>query len=124
MKKKLLLVALAFVIIVAYNFYTVDKELEEISNSTILDFDFTSLADGVYHGIFETKILAAEVEVVIENEEIVEIRLIRHDHGRGEEAEKITEHVVTEQSLMVDTIAGATISSKVILKAIENAVTN
>ncbi|TYB94365.1 MAG: FMN-binding protein, partial [Kosmotoga sp.] len=51
----------------------------------------------------------------------VDIELIEHNHGRGEAAEVIPEKVVEAQSLKVDIITSATYSSKVILKAIENA---
>ncbi|NLN06880.1 MAG: FMN-binding protein [Firmicutes bacterium] len=45
----------------------------------------------------------------------------RHDHGRGAAAEKITDRIIAEQSLKVDTISGATYSSKVILKSVKKA---
>ncbi len=51
---------------------------------------------------------------------ITDIKL-DHRHGQGEAAEVITDHVIEAQSLQADTISGVTSSSKVILKAIENA---
>ena len=50
-----------------------------------------------------------------------EIVLIEHKNERGAAAEEITDKVIAAQSLQVDTISGATSSSKVVLKAIENA---
>jgi uncharacterized protein with FMN-binding domain len=47
--------------------------------------------------------------------------LVKHRNGRGAAAEAITGKVISAQSLKVDTISGATMSSKVILLAIESA---
>jgi uncharacterized protein with FMN-binding domain len=46
---------------------------------------------------------------------------VKHVNGQGKPAEVITEKVIETQSLQVDVVSGATYSSKVILKAIENA---
>ncbi len=58
---------------------------------------------------------------MVRNHEIVEIIILKHNHGRGSDAEVVPDRVVASQSLRVDTVSGATFSSIVILKAIENA---
>ncbi|MBD8046512.1 MAG: FMN-binding protein [Clostridium argentinense] len=52
------------------------------------------------------------------------IKIEEHDCGLGKKAEKITEEIEKMQSLQVDEISGATLSSKVILKAVETAIEN
>ncbi len=94
------------------------KQVEAI---TIEDVDPEKVADGDYTGKHETKLVSAEVEVAVRNGHIEEITLTKHEHGRGEKAESIVDSVVEEQSLEVDTVSGATGSSKIILKAIEKA---
>jgi uncharacterized protein with FMN-binding domain len=74
--------------------------------------------DGTYTGRYDVDYIKVEVEVMILNGEIRDISL-QHEHERGARAEVIIESVIREQSLNVDTISGATDSSKVILKAIE-----
>ena len=59
--------------------------------------------------------------VTVNSHRITEIDIIRHDGGRGKDAESITKSVVEYQSLQVDSVAGATYSSRVILRAIEDA---
>lgn len=61
------------------------------------------------------------VDVKIVDHEIVEIDILKHINGQGGAAETIVDDVITQQTLLVDTITGATYSSKVILKAISNA---
>jgi uncharacterized protein with FMN-binding domain len=59
--------------------------------------------------------------VTLSNHEITEIVITRHDNGQGQAAEAIIDDVTSEQTLLVDAIAGATYSSKVILLAIHDA---
>jgi len=53
------------------------------------------------------------------NHLISDIRLIKHINGQGGAAESIIPEVIAAQSIEVDAITGATYSSEVILKAIE-----
>lgn len=85
--------------------------------------DIASMPDGSYSGTFRSGIVSAKVKVTITAGTISDIRIVRHFNGQGESAEKIIEDVIAEQSVEVDIISGATYSSKVILKAIETALT-
>ena len=49
---------------------------------------------------------------------------MQHDNGLGSSAESIVNDIIEKQSLDIDAIAGATVSSKCILKAVENAIEN
>ena len=61
--------------------------------------------------------------VRVQDHIIKDIEITKHRHDKGAAAEKITEDVIRKQSLQVDVVTGATASSKIILKAIENALT-
>jgi uncharacterized protein with FMN-binding domain len=86
------------------------------------DPDFSALPDGTYRGSFDGGLVKAEVELYSSSGAITDIRLLRHDCGKGKPAGIIVERVMQAQSLRVDTVSGATYSSKVILRAIENAI--
>lgn len=47
--------------------------------------------------------------------------MLEHQNGLGKKAGIINKSVIDNQTLKVDSVSGATVSSKVILKAIENA---
>ena len=64
----------------------------------------------------------AKVEVTVQNGEITNINILEHRHERGKTAEAITNKIVDEQKIDVDAISGATNSSTVIKKAVENAI--
>ncbi len=50
--------------------------------------------------------------------------IIQHDNGMGSASERIVNGVIEVQSLDIGAVSGATVSSKCILKAVENAMEN
>ncbi|MFW6287261.1 MAG: FMN-binding protein [bacterium] len=98
--------------------------LGEINNLEIKEVDLTQVRDGEYIGECNTTLVSAEVKVIVEDHKIINIDILKHKNGRGEKAEKIVDSVADKQSIQVDMVSGATGSSKVILKAIENALRN
>lgn len=98
---------------------TIREYKEKVAAIEIEDLDLQAVADGEYLGEYDVRLVKAAVKVVVRNHRIESIELLRHDNGRGEDAEVIPGQVVKAQSLRVDTISGATSSSLVILEAIE-----
>jgi hypothetical protein len=58
---------------------------------------------------------------VVKTGAITAITVLDHSHGPGHGSDAIIDRVIAAQSLDVDVVSGATLSSKVILKAIETA---
>lgn len=83
--------------------------------------DLARLEDGVYRGEWSIPPVTAGVEVTMEDGRIAAVQLVRHDHGLGGGAESLPRAVVESQSLGLDVVSGATVSSKCILKAVETA---
>lgn len=61
------------------------------------------------------------MEVTVQNGEITNINILEHRNERGIAADAITNKIVDEQKIDVDAISGATNSSTIIKKAVENA---
>ena len=87
----------------------------------IQDVDLSKVPDGVYVGSQDAVLVAAEVRVTVADGAIRRIEILRHENGRGKPAEGVLDRVMAAQSLRVDAVSGATSSSKVLLKAVENA---
>ena len=121
MKKILISALLVIIFIGIFTLYTVYTENKLINKITLEKMDITSLKDGTYIGQYNTKIIDVEVSVTIKTSLITDITILKHHNGKGAKAEIILESVVDKNSLEVDIISGATASSKVILKAIEQA---
>ena len=92
-----------------------------ISEVVIETPDISRIQDGTYNGSFDAIFVFADVDVNVKGHEITGIKINEHRNGRGARAEVITDDVILKQSVEVDTVSGATSSSRVILKAIENA---
>jgi len=102
-------------------FINLQKYKKAIQTISISNNDFSAVKDGTYKGSYDAMRIAADVSVTVSNHKITDIKLLRHKNERGQKAEVIPKKVIEAQSLAVDTVTGATNSSKVILKAIENA---
>ncbi|QNO15508.1 FMN-binding protein [Alkalicella caledoniensis] len=92
-----------------------------VKDVVVSSVDLASISDGEYIGAISMEPVNAEVKVIVENSIIKDIIILKHEHGLGEKGERVIENVIESQSLEVDTISGATASSTIILKAIENA---
>ena len=83
--------------------------------------DLNTVADGEYIGVCQNKILFAVVKVEVQDHKITDIEVVEHKASYMEQAEQIAGAVSSAQSLDVDAITGATLTSDTVLKAIENA---
>ena len=82
----------------------------------------SGLTDGVYQGKAEIFPCMAEVEIVIKDHKLVDVRVVRERTGLGGEAKKVVPgRIVQAQSTSVDAVSGATRSSRVIMEAVQNA---
>ncbi|KZL90766.1 FMN-binding protein [Clostridium magnum] len=102
-------------------FFNMMKYRTIIKELSISKVDLSKIPDGNFTGSFDAIFVEAKVNVIVKNHKIVDVKLINHKNERGQKAEVIPQKVVHAQSLQVDAVSGATNSSKVILKAIENA---
>ena len=87
------------------------------------EIDLTKVEDGVYEGQCDTGVVRARVQVTVRDHQLESIELLKHENGRGTPAEAILDQMVRTQTTAVDAVSGATCSSKVIRKAVENAIT-
>ncbi len=131
MKKLVAAMVIVGIILAAYfgwkgidSYIDLRKYQQQIKDIKVENIDMTQIQDGIYVGNAEVLWIAADVKVIVKAHKIESVDLIRHKNERGSGAEVIPERVVEAQSLQVDTVSGATNSSKVILKAIENALKN
>jgi len=102
------------------------KEHQEARSLPLNAVDFGKLNDGTYHGAYEGgmyKWRANECQVTVSSGRVSDIQLVgsQDPGGKNTQHEMLYERVVQAQSLQVDTISGATLTSKAYLQAVENA---
>lgn len=93
----------------------------KINGIQLQGIDTSNIADGNYIGEYDAGYIYARVEIIISNGTIENIFLLEHENERGQAAEQVVSDIVDTQAFPVDAITGATNSSKVIQKAIQNA---
>ena len=100
-------------------------ERREGKNLPIAVMDFKQLNEGTYIGEYEGgmyKWRASEVQVIVSSNKVTDIKLLKHKENKSPEfTDELFNRIIKSQSLQVDTISGATITSKAYLKAVENA---
>jgi uncharacterized protein with FMN-binding domain len=124
MRKKtvVLVIVLALVGLFVLVGSAVRNNTVKLADKTVVsDLELTNVEDGIYKGEFSLLPVKAVVQVSVKDHQIQEIKILEHKNGLGEKAEIIIDRVIEKQSSDVDKVSGATVSSKVLLKAIENA---
>ena len=121
MEKKKVLSLLAAILITALGCFAAVALLLRPQTLEIGAVDLDTVTDGEYIGVCQNKILIAAVKVYVKNHEIADIEILEHKASYLEQAETIAGKVCAEQTLEVDAVSGATLTSDTVLKAIENA---
>lgn len=112
---------LAAVIVLAAYLKQVADYKRAVSEIFIEEVHLSDIPDGVYIGECDVNFIYAKVEVTVDSGEITNIRILEHKNERGQAAEAVIERIVSEQRIDVDAVSGATNSSTVLKKAVENA---
>lgn len=121
-KKQIILFIFAIVLIwgAVYLKRTADYQ-QAVRETTFDEIDITNVSDGSYIGEYDVDFIYAKAEVTVENGKIASINILEHKHERGKSAETVIAKIIEEQKIDVDAVSGATNSSIVIKKAVENA---
>lgn len=104
-----------------------EKEHREARNLPLGGVDFKRLSDGSYHGAYAGGMYrwrANQCDVSVTDGKVTGIQLANSaedPQGKTQYPAVLYERVIQSQSLQVDTISGATLTSKAYLKAVENA---
>ncbi len=102
------------------------REYNEAKNLPLNAVDFSKLNDGTYIGEYEGgmyKWRVSKVQVIVASGKVKDIKLLSTS-GTGcvsIDPVALYDRVIDAQSLQVDTVSGATLSSKAYLKSVENA---
>jgi len=103
------------------------KEHQEAKSLPLDAVDFGKLNDGIYRGAYEGgmyKWRANECDVTVADGKVTGIQLVvskENPDGENTLHETLYDRVIAGQSLQVDTVSGATLTSKAYLQAVENA---
>lgn len=120
---RILTAVMLFFITAHITFYSLDylDYRHKVASIRLTGIDCSGIADGNYTGEYDAGYIYARVEVSVANGAITGIRILEHRHERGTAAEQIVHHITATGRTDTDAVSGATNSSLVIQKAVENA---
>jgi len=112
-------------IIIGAVFVYFNQGLTKYRKMVINDVDLKKIEDGIYQGEFTGGRWKNKLEVTVKDHKITGINMLQASDMSGlkDLGEKVFKKVEEEQSLQIDTVSGATVHTKAILKSIENALT-
>ena len=127
-RKRILLFVVIFLFLIGLIFTAVYLKSvadykKAVRETVFSDINISNVPDGVYFGEYDVDFVYAKVEVTVQNGVITNIDILEHKNGRGKPAEVVVDRIMEEQKIDVDAVSGATNSSVVIKKAVENALT-
>lgn len=128
---RILLIVLMVILIIlvaggATGWSALMKEHREAASLPLNAVDFGALRDGAYHGVYDGGMYLwrrNECEVTVADGQVTDIRLVATEDPAAENMDyaMLYERVIAAQSLHVDTISGASLTSKAYLQCVENA---
>lgn len=120
--KRVLIILLLIVVVMLISGFLImnrqSKKMEQLDFSVLNPAD---LADGIYRGSASAVLVNAKVIVEIKDGRIHTLDLVEHRHGPDYGAEALSDRMVQENRIDVDSISGATFSSLVVKSAVLDA---
>jgi len=122
-KQKTVVMILLPIILICVGYVTINAmTLNKIRNIHIENIDLTKVNDGIYQGEAKAGSYTYKVTVKVDNHKIVNINGVNNRKSPYVTyAEGVFTKIVKQQNLSVDTVSGATTTSKAFMKAAENA---
>ena len=120
------IVCVVLVIILAIVGFTLwfTHGLSSYAKMPIKKFDFLKVPDGTYKGSFNGGRFSNTVEVTVKNHKVTYVKVVKDvTFNKASTTQELVDRVIKAQSLKVDTVSGATVTSKAYLRAIQNALT-
>jgi uncharacterized protein with FMN-binding domain len=110
------------VLVGAGGVFYITNGLESGEKLAINPVDLTNIEDGTYAGVYQAGRWSNEVAVSVADHQIANIDVVKTISLESPEmTSTIINSVIEKQNTTVDTVTGATVSSKAYLKSIENA---
>lgn len=98
------------------------KGMGAVKKVELKELNLSGIPDGTYKGHFDGARWTNTLEVTVTDENITEIKIISPpSYVEDDFSNKLINTVRAKQSLDIDVVSGATVTTKAMLKAIENA---
>ncbi len=121
MKKIGLILLILIVIGLGLYISLVNSSKKSLTAMEYEEVDMSEVADGVYFGEVDAGLVYVKVSVAVNENKLINIRILKHKNGLGSKAESIITEMLQQNSYKVDAVSGATLSSEAIKSAVSKA---
>ena len=111
----------AFGVLVVFGVFFMFNGMSVVKNMPINNVDLGSVSDGTYTGAFKVGRWSSKVEVTVKDHKITDIKMVSADPTVTSVSQDSVSKVIADQKLDIDIVSGATVTTKALLKSIENA---
>ena len=122
-KKVLLIVGIVVVALVGIMAIVAFSGMGYVRKMTVNPVDLSKIVDGVHPGSFTRGRFSYSVEVTVEDHQIEGLKSTGSRQATDAVMEQVFNRIIREQSVKVDTVSGASLTTKAVSKAVENALT-
>jgi uncharacterized protein with FMN-binding domain len=120
--KIVLIIIIVMVLTAAGGIYYLTRGMEDVNDMSLNGINLTRISDGAYYGSCESGRWTNTLEIHVEGGRISKINVSKDVRFVQEGVSNdLFAKVISAQDTRVDTVSGATITSKAYLKSIENA---
>jgi uncharacterized protein with FMN-binding domain len=120
--KWVMIVIIAIIVLFLISIPILNRGMGEIKALTINPVDLFSLSDGIYTGNYCKGRWCYTVDVEVRTHQIVDIKIVNAKMNALKKVNnELIKRILEKRQVTVDTYTGATVTSKALLKAVENA---
>jgi uncharacterized protein with FMN-binding domain len=120
-KKVLLIAGIVVVVLVGIMAIAAFNGMDYVRKMTINPINLSKITDGVYPGSFKQGRFSYSVEVTVKGHRIEAVRSTGSKQVTDAVLEQIFYRIIQDQSVKVDTVSGASLTTKAVSAAVENA---
>jgi uncharacterized protein with FMN-binding domain len=119
--KALLIVGIVIAALLGITAIGAFSGMSAVREMAVNPVDLSEIADGLYPGSFRKGRFSYSVEATVKDHRIQAVKSTGGKQAQGTVVRQILARIVEEQSVKVDTVSGASLTTKAVSKAIENA---
>jgi len=123
-KKALLIVGIIIAVLVGLIAIVTFNGMGYVRKMAVNPVDLSKVADGAYAGTFKKGRFSYSVEVAVKDHRIQAVKMTSPKQAMNAIIEQIFARIVQDQSVKVDTVSGASLTTKAVSKAVENALSS
>ena len=119
--KRVLIISGIVIVVLCGLFFAVTFGMGDIQNKKVEDIDFSQVADGEYTGTMPVSRWTNTVKVTVKDKKIIAIEVVNDMRSGSDVKKTVFDTVIATQSLDVDAVSGASVTTKAYVLSIQDA---